>query len=598
LLAIVSIECNASAAPEEEEDDEADDVVDVVTDFPSPVLCSVDKETIVSFPVFDITDSLGTIGIAPAPPDDDKEEEDEFEFDELDFSGLSNLPLPIDLNFPNIFFTNTRMGQGQSLNNPNSGGGINKKSNRVSRLPTLLRSGRYIELTSPSSPNTKIHVIGVFPCSTLSAEEAEDLINEVKPDLVYMSLHPEIVSVLEKDVKANKFIDAGWKIPENSPTFERYDGAGWLVSLNIRNVLADNEMLGLLGAEAFLPYKTALRAIHSLTVPPKILSFPLTMQYNNGETLDQPAHFNTMLVGNASTGSMQVTALVGNPNSWFFLDQVLQDQQAAEAAVKAGTSSSSTSSTFSNNPMKPDVEFSATIPESTGYFTRSGVLQLQHDFRTLVNTACIKSSSSSADVEADLLLREAAAREAGKPDIATTMGQRAMTSQRISQAAAFHIQESINKEVENDLEISQSEENSLLPTSTSSSSSSSSSSISKKSKRPLTAVAVVNIGQLASLSRNWNEARPPAELFPPLSTFQLVIGNAVPASAGFLTLYGLYRGFKRFPRITTAFTVTTGIATSAIVYSALNGDWTRYGSFVRSALARPRVVSPVMRVNR
>ena len=104
MLAIVSIECKASAAPEEEEEEEVDKVDDVVTDFPSPVLCSVDKETIVSVPVFDRTDSSGTIGIAPAPPDDVKEEvEDEFEFDELDLSALSNLPLPIDLNFPNIF---------------------------------------------------------------------------------------------------------------------------------------------------------------------------------------------------------------------------------------------------------------------------------------------------------------------------------------------------------------------------------------------------------------------------------------------------------------------------------------------------------------
>jgi len=487
------------------------------------------------------------------------------------------------------------MGQGPSVSNNNStlGGGAKRRS----RVPSLIRSGRYMELTSPSAPNAKIHVIGVFPCSSLSAEEAEDLINEVKPDMVYLSLHPEMVGVLEKDVKANKFLDAGWKIPENSPSFERYDGAGWLVSMNIRNVLADNEMLGLLGAEAFLPYKAALRASQALSSPPKILSFPLTMQYNNGETLDQPAHFNTMLVGNASTGSMQVTALVGNPNSWFFLDQVLQDQQAAEAAAKTNVNNSSSSSppiSSSSTNVKPDVEFSATIPESTGYFTRAGVLQLQNDFRSLVNTACMKASSASADVEADLLLREAAAREAGKPDIATTMSQRAMISQRISQAAAYHIQEAIEKKVNEDIaagiQIDQAEKTTSI--------SSSSSSSAVKSKRPLTAVAVVNIGQLASFSRNWNEGRPPTELFPPLSTFQHVIGNALPVSVSFLTIYGLYRGFKRFPRITTAFTVTAGLSTGAVVYSALNGDWTRYGSFVRSALARPRVVSPIMKINR
>jgi len=486
------------------------------------------------------------------------------------------------------------MGQGPSQNS-NFGGNSGIRSNR---LPTLIRSGRYLELSSPSAPNSKIHVIGVFPCSTLSAEEAEDLISEVKPDMVYLSLHPEVVGVLEKDVKASKFVSSGWKIPENSPSFERYDGAGWLVSMNIRNVLADNEMLGLLGAESFLPYKAALRASQALTLPPKILSFPLTMQYNNGETLDQPAHFNTMLVGNASTGSTQVTALVGNPNSWFFLDQVLQDQQAADAAAKAGGTATS-----SSNALKPDVEFSATIPESTGYFTRAGVLQLQHDFRSLVNAACMKSSSSSADVEADLLLREAAAREAGKPDIATTMSQRAVISQRISQAAAFHIQEAIEKEVNEDAASRiEGDEKTKAPSSSSSSSSSTPSSSSSssvvKSKRPFTAVAVVNIGQLASFSRNWNEGRPPKELFPPLSTFQHVLGNALPASVTFLTFYGLYRGFKRFPRTTTAITVTAGLATGAVVYSALNGDWTRYGSFVRSALARPRVVSPVMRVNR
>ena len=103
---------------------------------------------------------------------------------------------------------------------------------------------------------------------------------------------------------------------------------------------------------------------------------------------------------------------------------------------------------------------------------------------------------------------------------------------------------------------------------------------------------------MASLQRNWAEARPAQELFPPHTAAQEALGNVLPAALGACALYGVYRGFRRFPRSTAVVVGALGLSTGAIVYSAIHGDWTRYGAFVRSSLARPRITSPLARVNR
>ena len=500
-------------------------------------------------------------------------------------------------------------------------------SRSSARLP---RSARYAAL---DTPNGTVHVLGVYPCSTTSAHEAEELVRAVKPAVVYVGLHPEVLSVVAADVRANRLVDAGWRIPEQPPSFGRYEGASWLVSVNLRNQLADSEMLGLLGAEALLPYKTAVRAALGLGAGaaagaaqppalPKLVAFPLAMDYNNGETLDQPANLATMLVGNAAQGSTALKALVGNPNTWFFTAEPLPttglDAAAAEAAAAAAAAAPAD---------RPEVELDAAIPEDSGYFTRAGVLTLQTRFRDAVNDACERSSAASADVEEDFLRRERAARSdervlldrraklvealeapgASPPapeeaaaraavaqelqaaatrrgETAVALAARSMLSQRVSQAVAFHIQAELAAAA-------------AAATTPESAPGSASSTQRAGAARP-SAVAIVNLGAMASLQRNWDFARAPEDVFVPLSPLQNAVGWAVPAGGGAAALYGVYRGARRFPRTTGVVVSAVALGAGAVAYSAVHGDWTRYGLFVRSALARPRITAAVTRAGR
>jgi hypothetical protein len=504
---------------------------------------------------------------------------------------------------------------------------------------SLASTGRYARLTTPSGGI--VHVLGVYPCASRSEEEVQALIEAVRPAVVYVDVHPELLSVLEGDVRAGRTLlgvspSAGseragaWRIPETTPSFRRYDDAGLLVSLNIRNFLADNEMLGLLGAEGYGPFKAAIKAAMEVrggaaagatassssaaaaATPAKLLAFPLPMQYNNGETLDRASHLGFMIVGNASTGSNVITTLIGNPNTWFFGGEEMEAaaaKAAAEAAAAAATAAapaaapgaapstapaplSSSSPPLTASGKKPDVEFTLALPD-TGYFTRIGVSQVQERFRALANEACSKATAATHDVEQDLLARELHARERGDAPAADAFALRALTSQKHSAAVAFHIQTSVDEVAAMargagvDARIADSA-TSLLPPFAAGA---------VNPSAPV-AVAVVNLGGMGSLQRNWTEAQPPQELFPPLSFAQTAVGYGLAGLGVGAGGWAVVKGVRRFPKITAL--VTTGIVGSgaAIVYSAVYGDWTRYGNYVRSGLARPRVTSPLARANK
>lgn len=470
----------------------------------------------------------------------------------------------------------------------------NSQSNSVVKRPSSVPGGRYVQLRTPSG--VVVHALGVFPCSAVSEQEVTDLIAAVKPAFVYVDLHPELVSVLEADVRAGRFGD-NWRIPEQSPGFQRYNDAGILVSLNIRNLLADNEVLGLFGAEGYGPFKAAIKAALGLsapsataspaaTRPAQLLAFPLKMGYNNGETLDRPSSLSWMLVGNASTGSSAITALVGNPNSWFYNapPEVLPPPvPAADGApiIDAGTLAAAAS----RIQRTPDVEHLVAIPQDLGYFTRMQVAQLQKEFRNVVNRATLRATAANMDVEADLAARETVSRAGGDAASGDMLAQRIVNSQRQSQALAFHLQQAAD-------EAMAAHTASLGPGS--GAPATPLGGVAAAVPAP-TMVAVVNLGGLASLQRNWPEAHPPTELFPPITFVQEAIGNAVPVVLGATALYGIYRAGRRFPKTTAAVTLVAGAAGSAVVYSAVYGDWTRYGSIVRASLARPRVTSPLTR---
>jgi hypothetical protein len=406
---------------------------------------------------------------------------------------------------------------------------------RRSRMSSLVGSGRYVVLQTPGGGT--VHALGVYPCSTVSEEEAHDLVLSVKPSALYIDVHPELLSVLVEEVRAGKVVSEGWRIPDSTPPFTFYTGSGFFISLYLRNLLADNEVLGLVGAEALGPYKAALRANGEAGAA--LSAFPIALGYNNGEAMERPAHVAWTLLGNASTGSTAMTTLLGNSLSWF-----------------------TTSDDVTKNVA--EVESLATVPPE-GYFTRSSVQALQSDFRAKVNKVLLRATAASHDYESDALAREAAAREKGDETTAVTLAMRGLASQKQSQALAWHLNEV---------------------------------TAASATSGPRTAVAIVNLGQLASLQRNWGEARSVAEVYPPIPVWQDALSYGAWGVLGGSTLYGARAAYRRFPRTTGVVGGLVTLTASGAVYAAMYGDWARYGSFVRASLARPRVTGGLARPNR
>jgi len=425
---------------------------------------------------------------------------------------------------------------------------------RRSRYPALLSSPRYARLVSPRGG--VVHVLGFFPCAPLSEEEAADLVAATAPGALYVDAHPELVRALAADVAAGRSSADGraWRVPERAPPgFASVAGAGWLVSLNLRNMLADNEMLALLGGEAFGALKAALAAGAAARAPPRVVPFPFEMAYNNGATLARPLDAAALLVGDASVGSTGVTAVVGNPNAW---------QYASEGAQAV-----------------PAVEHAVRLPPA-GYFTRDEVAAARAAFRAATNAAAARAGAASLDVDADLQEREAAARARGDAASADLLAERAMAAQALAAAVAWRLQ------AEADAEVAAAEAAAAAAPP----------GAPRAAPRPV--VAIVNLGGMAALRRNWGAPLAPEAAVPPFTAAQVFFGNAVPAAVLAPVGYGVYRAARRFPRSTGALGAVVGAAVGTVVYTTTYGDWTRYGVAVRTALANPRVTSPLARMNR
>ena len=284
------------------------------------------------------------------------------------------------------------MGAGQSagaFGATPSGQGASSRSSRVAGLAV---SGRYFTVTVPGG--AVVHVLGVCPASSLSEEEAYDLVIAAQPSHVYVDVPTEWTSALLADVRAGRVGD--WRIPDTTPPFRYVSSAGILGSVLLRNAFADNEMFGLIGAETYGPFKAALAAGEAIAgraaasngdggtaPPPKYVSFPYAMAYNGGAMLDRPAHLSTFLLGDNAFVSTTIYAIVGN-----------------SVAVMAGEPGAA--------------EFTVSLPEDTGYLTRDQVGKIRRDFRAAVNAAVARVGAETLlDVEADLSRREAAARDAG-----------------------------------------------------------------------------------------------------------------------------------------------------------------------------------------
>ena len=69
------------------------------------------------------------------------------------------------------------------------------------------------------------------------------------------------------------------------------------------------------------------------------------------------------------------------------------------------------------------------------------------------------------------------------------------------------------------------------------------------------------------------------------------------AAAGSLG-YAYYRGVRRFPKTFGVIGALTATAGGIFAYNLVYSDAVRYGTSVRAALARPRVVSTVARLDK
>ena len=400
---------------------------------------------------------------------------------------------------------------------------------RPRSLAQLAASGRLVSFPSPGSPTPNIHILGVLPCSTISEDEARALVAAVAPTHLYIDVTHEYLKLLTEAPPSK----ADAPPPESTPPFSWRTGAGLFGSIILRNDVADNTMLGLMGAEKWGAFKAGLEAAgvgsKAGKTPPALLTYPFDMDYNNGELLDRPGHVVALLFGDASFNSTTVHAIVGGGPSL----------TAGEPA---------------------DAEFAARLPPSTGYFTRADVTQLRKDFQDAVNKALLRKPGGGGwDVEADLAAREGAAREAGNLELAAAFGSAAGRSEVQAQAVAHTLQAA-------------------------------------GGEAGAVVVGLVNLGTLESLKRNWAESAPPTTLVPPYAAWQRAAGVALPTVLGGGLAWGVWKLGRRLPRTTAVGVLGLAAAGGGFLYNIAYSDLMRYGGAVRAGLARPRVSSSLARV--
>lgn len=430
------------------------------------------------------------------------------------------------------------------------------------------------------------------------------MVSAVKPDSLYIDVHPEMLEALRQEVASGRSTangHSGWKVPSSPPGLSPLIPiSGPFSALPLRNALADNEMLALLGGEALGAYKAALAAAAALggaptaaavtpagtptplatATPPKLLAFPYPMSYRMWETMLRPVDYTAWVVGNSSVGSTALSVYVGNPNAWMMISAT--NPAAASAAEGSGDGSivvappavaavPTTTTNPGEPPSTPEVAFLAELPPA-GYYTRSQVTALQREFKDAVGKVGGKATIASCDMDRDLLEREAQWREGGDANNAESCHQRALQAQACAQAVAHTLKAAAAE------------------------------AAAAAAPGGGAVVAIVNLGGMGVLQRNWEFSRPPEEALPPFTlvekTGSLVIPGAVVSGLG----YGLHRLSRvggrvgRYTAATLGFLLVSGVATTA--YTATYADWTRYGTNMRAALASPRTVSPLARVNK
>jgi hypothetical protein len=265
------------------------------------------------------------------------------------------------------------------------------------------------------------------------------------------------------------------------------------------------------------------------------------------------------VVGDSSWNSTRVTALVGMPHAWTLVSAASKEKNA------------------------PDVEHAVALGPA-GYFTRGEVEAGRAAFRAAIAKAAARATAANHDMDADLTEREAEARAAGDGAGAELLARQAALAQSLASASAFELQ-------------------ALAASVAGGTGGGGGGGGGGGKQKPPAVVAIVNLGSMGALTRNWDNARPPLEVFPEFTLSERVVGWGVGAGAtaavsgavGWL----LYRGGRRFPKSTAAAaTFFIGLPLMFAAKAFTSQEEVRYGTAVRAALASPRVVSPLAKINR
>jgi hypothetical protein len=461
------------------------------------------------------------------------------------------------------------MGAASSVPAPATGTALltpqQRRAGRRSRFAGLAATGRYALLRDPAT-GVPIHVLGVYPCSPVSEEEAADLIEAVRPTSLYVDVHAELLAALEGEVRARRTLADGWRVPEESPALQTYGGAGVVASLFLRNVLADNEMMALAGAESLGAYKAGLAAAlapapAAQQPPPRLLAFPYSITYRFGETLMRPLDYCAIILGDAGVASQRLSFMVGNPHAW--------------SLVSPGAP----------NKNVPEAEHVVALPPG-GYFTRQDVAAHVSTFRSVLSKAGARATEASCDMDLDLTEREAEARALGEETAAVTFSVRAAQAQATSSAVAYVLQEAAGADA------------AAAGLGGAGAGAGAPAPPALPGAGGPAVVALVNIGGMGCLRRNFDYAKAPAEALPPFTTAESVGVSVVPGGVVLGLGWGLRALGRRFPRTAVGLGLVLGGSVGSAVYMAAHGDWARYGKAVRAALASPRTVSPLARINR
>jgi hypothetical protein len=217
-----------------------------------------------------------------------------------------------------------------------------------------------------------------------------------------------------------------------------------------------------------------------------------------------------------------------------------------------------------------------------GYFTRQDVAAHVSTFRSVASKASSRATASTCDMDVDLTEREAEARALGELAAAEGFAARAVQAQATSSAVAHCLKSAAVQAAEAAAAAAAAAGGSSSPAPPS----------------PPAIVALVNIGGMGCLVRNFDFSKPPQEALPPFSAAEQAGVFVLPTGLTLTVGYGLRLLGSRLPRTAVGLGVLLGGSVASAAYMVVNADWARYGKSVRAALANPRTVSPLARINK